>query len=159
VTGDPGPGQAASYGLWTSRGSRGLPWAVVFGLSLETHILPLYIQRSFRTHAFCGQVHFQSSSRIRRSPEFLLLKLLRRDRKYLSFYEYGLHLRKYPVGVGLSLGFEGRAYQQIILRAGWAWIVRSMLRAVSHENSTSFGSLMHSAVNVRMGSKEDRPLL
>ena len=73
----------------------------------------------------------------------------------------GLHLKEYLVDVGFYLGFEGRAYQQIILRPGWAWIVRSIHDyTASHDRLTSsFGSLMHSAVNVRMGSKEDRPLL
>lgn len=60
---------------------------------------------------------------------------------------------------GLYLGFEGRTYQQIILWARWARIVRSVVYMVSHERLISLGSLMHSAVNVRMGSKEDRPLL
>ncbi len=31
--------------------------------------------------------------------------------------------------------------------------------AVSQKKLTPFGSLMHSAVNIRMGNKEDRPLL
>lgn len=142
----------------------GAPLARIFGLRLETVHLEKFdnpmssIDKSSTSkvlHVFEGHPSFYCSN-----CSAVIASI--------SHLRPGPHLKRYPPfylcpHLDLHLGFEGRAYQQIILWARWARIVRSqvccMTPSLGRLTTLSLNSLMHSAVNVRLGSKEDRPLL
>ncbi|SRR6266702_637136 len=79
--------------------------------------------KGLKLYVFHGKaVPFQSRTRFRRSPEFLLLQLLGGDCES----HYLLRQIRRPTLPSIHVGFKRRTYQQVIFWSRWTRIVRSL---------------------------------